>query len=360
VKSLWKQEAKVAKTNYKNMIEKWNSAPSSGKTSENPENNRTERIKISQPTIEREIDQHIFRYGALPEDHPANKYVNELLEKFNKKTGVNFRVIVCPDDKSVNAAALPDGTILLSAGLLKKVGNEEALMGVIAHERVHAYRHHAEAGINAPSSSSIITGGLKAVSRNRAQEYEADLRGTLKDLDDVGISPLAYKGFLEEMHEQEENPGLIHGSSMNRALNIASAVHLVDLRSLSTGTTALPDGLADSFGEYGQYSRQHLLYRPRSLYFSKKELKEKYENRDRAIEDLSTKEIPLAINAVLTYVAGANAPKGKVDSKDKMALSSLVGKFKAQVLDQDSSEENKRLILPLCLAWSIHKKDTKT
>ncbi len=131
------------------------------------------------------------------------KYQYELkkLEKIKKEIVVHDKVLQAKNDfplyvlesKDVNAMVTPDGTILVTSGLLKELKNDEALAFVMAHELGH-YRHrdHLKSigrqliwqvltlPLTAGSSSSGIgqltysAGGLTELSYSKEQELSAD------------------------------------------------------------------------------------------------------------------------------------------------------------------------------------------
>ena len=58
----------------------------------------------------------------------------------------NFRIYVHPS-KTVNALALPGGTIILFQGLINITDTPEELAGVMAHEFQHVLKRHSTRGI---------------------------------------------------------------------------------------------------------------------------------------------------------------------------------------------------------------------
>jgi len=74
----------------------------------------------SAPYITSVLDEMLLRF----------KFTNEEISK------LDIRVVII-NSAEVNAYALPDGTILLPLGMLKKVSNEGSLAGVVGHEISH-------------------------------------------------------------------------------------------------------------------------------------------------------------------------------------------------------------------------------
>jgi len=88
--------------------------------------------------------------GAVPlvDNDPVQRYVNQVghwvaLHTERKNLDWKFAVIDSPD---INAFAAPGGYILITRGLLLKMGSESELAGTLAHETVHVVeKHHLHA-----------------------------------------------------------------------------------------------------------------------------------------------------------------------------------------------------------------------
>jgi len=74
---------------------------------------------------------------------------------------LEFRFYVI-EDPSINAAALPDGTVLVNTGLLGAVDNESELAFVLSHEIAHVLQAHQwrEAKDPRPARVALIIGGI--------------------------------------------------------------------------------------------------------------------------------------------------------------------------------------------------------
>ena len=84
--------------------------------------------------------------GASPLHHDANlqRYVNRVgkwiaLHSDRPDLPWTFTVI---DTETVNAFAMPGGSIIVSSGLVKRLANESELAGVLAHEIAHVVKKH--------------------------------------------------------------------------------------------------------------------------------------------------------------------------------------------------------------------------
>ena len=100
-----------------------------------------ERIRAISAYIRTE---HTARYGHLSPDDPIMLYVQEVFDEAMGAEAKDFKIIVFPGWREINAWALPDGTIGISAGLLEFVKHRDELKAVLAHEAMHIKRHHAE------------------------------------------------------------------------------------------------------------------------------------------------------------------------------------------------------------------------
>lgn len=176
----------------------------------------------------------LFEYGQLPPDHPVQQYVAGLVARFPIHHGVTPRVYVLPFWWEENACCTWDGAIFVSLGLLKRIaarGSLEELIGILAHEYVHAYRAHLACR---PVSSDFLTRALREVSMMRLHEWEADMRGTAAILGELGIPYAPFEAYLMREGEARERRthqrSIVHGSGVDRALNIALLGRLIDLR----------------------------------------------------------------------------------------------------------------------------------
>jgi predicted Zn-dependent protease len=123
-----------------------------------------------------------------------------------------------------NAFALPDGSIVLTDELVGMAANDDAILGVLAHEIGHVEREHSlrrlyrAAGIAAlimliggdigAGAEDILVQGsaLVALSYSRAQENEAD-RYSVELMVKAGKNPASLVSFLETMRARESKGG---------------------------------------------------------------------------------------------------------------------------------------------------------
>jgi predicted Zn-dependent protease len=91
--------------------------------------------------------------GASPLHQDANlqRYVNRVgkwiaLHSDRPDLPWTFSVV---DTETINAFAMPGGSIIVSSGLVKRLGSESELAGVLSHEIAHVVKKHQLAAIQA-------------------------------------------------------------------------------------------------------------------------------------------------------------------------------------------------------------------
>ncbi len=136
--------------------------------------------------------------GASPLHHDASlqRYVNRVgkwvaLHSDRADLPWTFSVI---DTETINAFALPGGSIIVSSGLLKRLGRESELAGVLAHEIAHVVKRHQlkaiQSGMQADFWKNVGTsvaadrvkiggGAVGSTVGNMAKPYILDAAGNL-------------------------------------------------------------------------------------------------------------------------------------------------------------------------------------
>jgi predicted Zn-dependent protease len=135
--------------------------------------------------------------GASPLHHDASlqRYVNRVgkwvaLHSDRPDLPWTFSVI---DTETINAFALPGGSIIVSSGLLKRLASESELAGVLAHEIAHVVKKHQlkaiQSGMQADFWKNVgtsvaadqvkIGGGMGRVAGDMAKPYILDAAGNL-------------------------------------------------------------------------------------------------------------------------------------------------------------------------------------
>jgi predicted Zn-dependent protease len=136
--------------------------------------------------------------GASPlhADAGLQRYVNRVgkwvaLHSDRADLPWTFSVI---DTETINAFALPGGSIIVSSGLLKRLGSESELAGVLAHEIAHVVKRHQlkaiQSGMQADFWKNVGTsvasdrvkiggGAVGSTVGNMAKPYILDAAGNL-------------------------------------------------------------------------------------------------------------------------------------------------------------------------------------
>ena len=315
-----------------------------------------------------------FQHGKIASDHPAQIYLNQLAQRLPVKDGAKANFIILPDWMNKNACAFHDGTIFVSFGLLKDVDSEEALLGVLAHEYVHFWREHIQKGIELKDKSSkskqnYKTSFTKSVSSARTQEWEADLRGAIEILEEMGVSPLPYAKLLEKWHENKESIDIIlnrsratsyeHGSGMDRALNIQSVTHFLDLKGLDNlSVTALPDFVKGDFKKSRAVKSFKIIHRPPYELLTRAEsVKERKEERLNLIDQLNAEELVFAIGVMRGQYEKSKTSTDSFDNKmDAVALTKAYAKLKDLIYpDVADIKEVKKNLKALVILFSNNK-----
>lgn len=137
-----------------------------------------------------------------PYDAPVLRdHVGRIAQKVaDAETGGRLKVTVeLLDSDQVNAAALPDGRLLVNRGLLALARSEAELAFVLAHEIGHVVAGHARQGAARPPIDPAIAGMAEVQAEaefTRGQEREADRIG-LDALARAGFDPAAALAFLQ-------------------------------------------------------------------------------------------------------------------------------------------------------------------
>ena len=139
-----------------------------------------------------ELDQQLERADYLHEDEELRVYIMSVMRKLYPEYGdaIRVRVVSSP---SLNAFALPNGSIYINTGMLVRLDNEAQLATVLAHEGVHfTHKHSWQQRRNVKNSTAFSTGfgmltgipalgDLMALSSmlgfSRDMEREADAEG---------------------------------------------------------------------------------------------------------------------------------------------------------------------------------------
>ena len=94
---------------------------------------------------------------ALHQDQNLQRYVNRVgkwlaMHSDRAELPWSFGVM---DTETINAFAMPGGTVLVSHGLIKRLASESELAGVLAHEIAHVVKKHQLSAIQSTLTSDV-------------------------------------------------------------------------------------------------------------------------------------------------------------------------------------------------------------
>lgn len=136
--------------------------------------------------------------------------------------GIQFDFNVVDDDRTLNAFAIPGGSIYVYTGLLEAMKDEAELMGVLGHEVAHVTRRHIAQQLAAQYGAETLTsllgsaGGVTGLvgqlagsvasqgyllKYSRDQEREADHVGMAYEKE-AGWDPSGMVGFFQTLQER--------------------------------------------------------------------------------------------------------------------------------------------------------------
>ncbi|HZZ92660.1 MAG TPA: M48 family metalloprotease [Usitatibacter sp.] len=146
--------------------------------------------------------------GAAPLSTDANlqRYVNRVgrwvaLHSDRPDLPWTFGVI---ETRTVNAFAMPGGTILVSKGLVDRLGSESELAGALAHEIAHVVKRHQLAAIQSSLNSDVLSSIGKDVASEAINRRGGDAFGLKSQLAGVGIDALKNGVFLRPLDRSME------------------------------------------------------------------------------------------------------------------------------------------------------------
>lgn len=163
----------------------------------------------------------VSKFGGLWRDEAATRRVNLLgraLGRYALRQDLVWRFGLLDSD-TVNAFSAPGGRVFITRGLYQRIGSDDELAGVLAHEIIHIDRRHA---VRIIARGELLTGISELVADNNADyakyeeligdiskqilekgydpdtEYEADRRG--RDLAaTTGFAPGGLRAVLEDL-----------------------------------------------------------------------------------------------------------------------------------------------------------------
>jgi predicted Zn-dependent protease len=103
------------------------------------------------------------------------------------------------DTESINAFAMPGGSILVSHGLIKRLESESELAAVLAHEIAHVVRKHQLAAIQSSLNSEALAGIGKEAASHAIGRRGGDVLGLKSAAANMGVDAVKNGVFLRPL-----------------------------------------------------------------------------------------------------------------------------------------------------------------
>lgn len=168
-----------------------------------------------------ELDEQLEKADYLYEDAALQAYLETVMRKVYPEYADSIRVFIV-DSPSLNAFALPNGSIYINTGMLTRLDNEAQVATVLAHEGVHFTHKHSLQQRRSQKSSTAFSvgfgmvvgipalGDLIALSSiygfSKDLEREADAEGFKRLTSagyDVSQAPVTFEFLLAEVEALE-------------------------------------------------------------------------------------------------------------------------------------------------------------
>ena len=105
-----------------------------------------------------ELDQQLKAADRVYHDDELQRYLEQVMQRLYPEYGSALRIDVI-DSPSLNAFALPNGSIYINTGMLTRLDNEAQLATILAHEGVHfTHKHSWQQRRNIKQSTAFSTG----------------------------------------------------------------------------------------------------------------------------------------------------------------------------------------------------------
>ena len=136
----------------------------------------------------------------LHPDQNLQRYVNRVgkwVAMHSERAGLpwNFGVL---DTDSINAFAMPGGSVLVSHGLVKRLHSESELAAVLAHEIAHVVKKHQLSAIQSSMNSDVLAGFGKEAA-GRAVARRGDVMGLGGKAANAGVDAVKNGVFLRPL-----------------------------------------------------------------------------------------------------------------------------------------------------------------
>ena len=144
--------------------------------------------------------------SKLHSDANLQRYVNRVgkwLAMHSDRADLpwSFGVI---DTETVNAFAMPGGSVLVSYGLVKRLGSEAELAGTLAHEIAHVVKKHQLSAIQSSLNSDAWASIGKDVAGQAIARRGGDVWGAKSAVANIGIDVVKSGAFLRPLDRSME------------------------------------------------------------------------------------------------------------------------------------------------------------
>jgi predicted Zn-dependent protease len=156
--------------------------------------------------------------GAAPllKDERVQRYVNRVgrwVAAHSERADLpwTFGVI---QNETINAFAMPGGTVIISHGLLKRLQNESELAGVLGHEIAHVVQKHQLKAIQSGAGAEALASVGKEVAAQRlARTGGGDAFGLKSQVAGLGVDLLKNGFFIKPLdrglEEEADRMGVV-------------------------------------------------------------------------------------------------------------------------------------------------------
>jgi len=141
----------------------------------------------------------MLKQGRILYGTEINQYLDNIVEKLlinhpQLQQEIHVYILQTP---IVNAYSLPDGTILVTMGMLAQVTNEAELAFVLAHEIAHYSEHHSKDDGKQKQKGDVVSRYMRNREYSREQEFAADRVGLLTYYKDSPYSYVILDGLFD-------------------------------------------------------------------------------------------------------------------------------------------------------------------
>jgi predicted Zn-dependent protease len=147
------------------------------------------------------ITASVLGASKLSTDQNLQRYVNRVgkwLAMHSDRPDLpwTFGVI---DTETINAFAMPGGTILMSTGLVKRLTSESELAGALAHEIAHVVKKHQLAAIQSSLNSDVMASIGKEAAGQAISRRGGDAFGVKSMAANAGVEAVKNGVFLRPL-----------------------------------------------------------------------------------------------------------------------------------------------------------------